>query len=233
LALTANLLYAAHRLKLPPSRVDGAATLYHFFSLAPGRAHPRGLPQAIGRGAMKKLHLATVWLGGCSGCHISFLDLDEWLTDLAGHVELVYSPLADAKEFPPDVDVALVEGAVANTDHLRLIRQVRERARLLLCFGDCALTGNVASLRNPLGAPTELLERVYMSGADRRAPLPPDTGGVVPQLLEQVLPVHAVVAVDAYLPGCPPPAERIHAILEPLLASELSQLAEHEVGEVG
>lgn len=65
---------------------------------------------------MNKLKLATVWLGGCSGCHMSFLDLDEWLIDLAAKVELVYSPIADIKEYPEGVDLVLVEGAVANED---------------------------------------------------------------------------------------------------------------------
>lgn len=33
------LLYVAHALKLPPSRVYGVATFYHFFTLKPGGAH--------------------------------------------------------------------------------------------------------------------------------------------------------------------------------------------------
>ena len=40
----------------------------------------------------RKPRLATVWLGGCSGCHMSFLDLDERLLDLAARVELCASP---------------------------------------------------------------------------------------------------------------------------------------------
>src|SRR5215475_4231384 len=59
-----------------------------------------------------RLRLATVWLGGCSGCHMSFLDLDEDLIELAGKIDLVYSPVIDVKEYPLDVDVCLVEGAV-------------------------------------------------------------------------------------------------------------------------
>ena len=40
---------------------------------------------------MGRLRLATVWLGGCAGCHMSFLDLDEFLIELAGKVDVVYS----------------------------------------------------------------------------------------------------------------------------------------------
>src|SRR5262249_36847919 len=96
-----------------------------------------------GEEALGRVRLATVWLGGCSGCHMSFLDLDEFLIDLAGMVDLVYSPLVDVKEFPRRVDVTLVEGAVANEENLEMIHRVRQRTRVLVSFGDCAVTGNV------------------------------------------------------------------------------------------
>ena len=70
---------------------------------------------------MARLRLATAWLGGCSGCHMSFLDMDEFLIDLAGKVDVVFSPFVDVKEYPEGVDVALVEGAVCNEDHLTLL----------------------------------------------------------------------------------------------------------------
>ena len=117
---------------------------------------------------MNRLRLATVWLGGCSGCHMSFLDLDEFLIDLAGKVDIVFSPFIDAKLYPEHVDAVLVEGAVANEEHLALIRRVRERTRTLISFGDCAVTGNVTALRNPLGSAEHVLKRVYRG--ERRSP---------------------------------------------------------------
>ena len=181
---------------------------------------------------MARLRFATVWLGGCSGCHMSFLDLDEWLIDLAAKVDVVFSPIADVKEFPEGVDVALVEGAVANQDHLETIRRVRERTGLLICFGDCAVTGNVTALRNPLGAAEPILQRVYVESADLRGEIPHEPG-IVPALLDRVRPVHAVVPVDVHLPGCPPPAARIRALLEQLLAGAPLQLAGREMIKFG
>ena len=104
--------------------------------------------------------LATAWLGGCSGCHMSFLDLDERLIDLAGMVDVCYTPIADIKEFPEHVDIVLVEGAVANEDHLREIQLIRRRSRILIAFGDCAMTGNVTALRN-LFSLDDVLNRAY------------------------------------------------------------------------
>jgi NAD-reducing hydrogenase small subunit len=165
---------------------------------------------------MDRLTLATVWLGGCSGCHMSFLDLDEWLFDLAARLRVVYSPLADVKAYPEGVDVALVEGAVASHEHLRLIRQVRARTTRLIAFGDCAVAGNVTALRNPLGDAKTILQQVYEAAADLARQAPKD-GEILPVLLDRVQPVHAVVPVDTFLPGCPPPADRIRTVLTQLL----------------
>jgi NAD-reducing hydrogenase small subunit len=159
---------------------------------------------------------------------MSFLDLDEWLLDLASQVDLVYSPLVDAKVYPAGVDVVLVEGAIANEEHLEMIHQVRARSRILISFGDCAVTGNVTAMRNPLGSTEPVLQRSYMEAADLYHQIPQEPG-IVPTLLPKVTPVHAVVPVDIYLPGCPPPADRIRAVLEPLLAGETPHLAGQQI----
>ena len=169
------------------------------------------------------MRLATTWLGGCSGCHMSFLDMDEWLIDLASMADIVYSPFQDVKQFPESVDVTLVEGAVANEDHLEQIERVRKRSRTVVSFGDCAVTGNVTSLRNPLGKAEPVLRRSYIELATLN-PCIPDEKGILPRLLDRVLPVHEVVKVDYYIPGCPPPAGRIRYVLEELIAGREPKL---------
>jgi NAD-reducing hydrogenase small subunit len=165
--------------------------------------------------------IATVWMGGCSGCHMSFLDLDERLFDLAERADVVFSPLADVKDFPPDVDLVLVEGAVTNEDNLELAYALRANSRIVVSFGDCAVTGNVTALRNALGEPTDLLQRVYVEQVDLLPVLPTE---VIPALLPRALPLHEVIPVDVYLPGCPPSADRIQravfAVLDSLAAGE-------------
>ncbi len=176
---------------------------------------------------MARPRVATVWLGGCSGCHMSFLDLDEWLCELAARADLVYSPLADVKEYPEGVDVCLVEGAVANEENQEMIIKVRQRTRFVVSFGDCAVTGNVTALRNPLGVALEVLRPVYVEQGNHNARIP-DVRPTVPVLLDRVVPVHAVVPVDFYLPGCPPPADRIRVVVEALLDGRTPQLDENQ-----
>ncbi len=172
-----------------------------------------------------KVRLATVWLGGCAGCHMSFLDLDEFLIELAAAVDVVYSPVADVKEYPADVDVCLIEGAVCNEDNLELLRKIRAQTRVLVSFGDCAVTGNVPAMRNQLGLSNadDVLQRAYIESAQDN-PRVPKADGIVPALLPRVLPVHEAVHVDCFLPGCPPPAERIKALVSQLLAGVAPKL---------
>jgi len=164
-----------------------------------------------------RARIATVWLGGCSGCHMSFLDMDERLLELAPRIDLVFSPIADAKVFPEDVLVTLVEGAVCNEEHLEMAARIRARSRLVVAFGDCAVTGNVSAIRNALGSALPVLQRAYHDLADVNPGIPA-APGIVPRLLDRVLPLHQVIQVDAFLPGCPPSADLIFAALQDVLA---------------
>ena len=154
---------------------------------------------------------------------MSLLDMDERLLELAGRMDLVYSPLMDIKTFPEQVDITLVEGAVANEDNARMLRLVRERTDILVAFGDCAVAGNVTALRNPLGSPLPVLHRSY--GSDRQQMPGLDVPGAeVPPLVTKVENLRALVAVDYYLPGCPPAADLIYFVLSELVAGRTLDL---------
>jgi NAD-reducing hydrogenase small subunit len=154
-----------------------------------------------------------MWLDGCSGCHMSLLDIDEAIVAIAEQADVVYGPLVDAHEIPADIDVAIVEGAVSSEDDLERIRAMRRNARILVALGDCAVTGNVPSMRNQFPVKA-IMERVYVDGSDVEKGVP--TQGV-PPLLKQVVPLNDAVKIDLHVPGCPPPARTILFVLKELL----------------
>jgi len=162
---------------------------------------------------MTRPRLATIWLDGCSGCHMSFLDIDERILELAGRADLVYSPLVDAKKYPDEVDIVLVEGSVSTDEDLEKLRLVRSRTKTLVSLGDCAVTGNVPAMRNPFG-PKAALEQSYVENTSGEGDVPTED---LPTLLETVRPLHEVVEVDVFVPGCPPPADAIWYVLTELL----------------
>jgi NAD-reducing hydrogenase small subunit len=169
---------------------------------------------------MKK-RLATVWLDGCSGCHMSFLDLDERLIELAEKVDLVYSPLVDIKEFPADVDIALIEGAVSSEEDLHKIQMIRKKTRTLVSLGDCSVTANVPGMRNPFGTKA-VYDRAYTENVTLNPGTPTQ---VIPPLLPYARPVHEVVNVDVFIPGCPPSADTIYYALSELLEGRQPELS--------
>jgi len=170
--------------------------------------------------------LATIWLDGCAGCHMSLLDLDEGILTVAQHADLVYGPLVDAQEFPEGVDVTLVEGAVSSQEDAARLRTVRARTRVLVALGDCSITGNVPSMRNTVPV-QQILKRVYIEGADS-SPVIPSVG--VPPLLPQARPLHEFVKVDLHLPGCPPNPKAIFTVVGELLQGRLTKPAEVKFG---
>ena len=172
---------------------------------------------------MSKKKIATVWLGGCSGCHMSLLDIDERILDVMKLADIVKSPVVDGKECPP-VDLCLVEGAVCATEHLEELFHLRKQAKLLVAFGDCAVNGNVPAMRNQVGLQAAL-EKAYKVSetGDNVGPIP--TVGVT-SLLEKVTPLHEHVKVDFWIPGCPPSADLIFYVLAELLHDRVPDLTQ-------
>lgn len=171
---------------------------------------------------MSKARVATVWMDGCSGCHMSFLDMDERLLEIAEKIDLVYSPLVDIKEFPASVDLTIVEGAVSSEEDLAKARLIRARTKVLVALGDCAVTSNVPAMRNQFGVES-VLARAYLENAQVRPHVPDQ---VVPRLLPHARPLHEFVTVDLFVPGCPPSADAIFSVVSDLLAGRAPVLGD-------
>ncbi len=167
-----------------------------------------------------KVRLATVWLDGCSGCHMSFLDIDQQIVAIAELVDIVYSPIVDTKKFPGAVDVTLIEGAVSTDEDEEKVHAIRLATKILVSFGDCAVTANVPAMRNQYKV-EEVLKRAYLENATLN-PQIPHVG--LPRLLKKARPIHEFVNVDLFLPGCPPPTDAIYFVLSELLEGRVPNL---------
>jgi len=169
---------------------------------------------------MSKVKVATTWLDACSGCHMSIIDMDERLLELAEVVDFVYTPLVDHKEFPEGVDVTIVTGAVGYDEDLEKLHKIRARTKLLVALGDCAVAGNVPTMRNPFKV-SDILEHSYIELATVNQEIP---GVSLPKMLPFVRPVHEIVHVDLFVQGCPPSADLIYYVLTELVAGRMPDL---------
>jgi NAD-reducing hydrogenase small subunit len=173
---------------------------------------------------MSKKKIATVWLGGCSGCHMSLLDIDERILEVAQLADIVKCPIVDGKEFP-EVDIALVEGAITSDEHLKEILHIRKQSKILISLGDCAIMTNVTGMRNYFNL-QEVLETSYVGSISN------DDAGEMPnhwallKLKDKVYPLQEIVEVDYSIPGCPPSADAIFYVLSELLNDRIPDLSE-------
>ena len=177
--------------------------------------------------APRKLKLATVSLAGCFGCHMSFLDIDERLFELIQHIEFDRSPLTDIKEVG-HCDIGMIEGGLCNSENVQVLREFRAHCKTLVAVGACAINGGLPAQRNhlDLGA---LLKDVYRSrpGMTEGSMIPNDPE--LPLPLNQVHPIHEVVHVDYFLPGCPPSADAFWTFLNDLMAGRTPLLGRDQM----
>ncbi len=189
----------------------------------PAKKSARKSAAAAAPPAPPRVRVATMWLSGCSGCHMSFLDLDERLVELVKLVDILHSPIVDTKDIP-EVDVGIVEGCVNNNEQEHELKKLRSRCKVLIALGDCAVTGNIPALRNQFQLRDVLLRAYEQTESTKISCLPNDP--VVPVLNPKARPLQEFVKVDFSIPGCPPDADTIWYALTELLAGRTPQWTE-------
>ena len=172
--------------------------------------------------AGRKLKVATTSLAGCFGCHMSFLDIDERLFTLLDQIEFDRSPLTDIKEVSADCDVGIIEGGLCNAENVHVLRDFRKNCKVLIAIGACAINGGLPAQRNHLPLATILEEIYHTSPGLANGMIPNDPE--LPLPLNKVHPIHEVVQVYYFIPGCPPSADAIWKVLTDLLAGREPEL---------
>lgn len=173
---------------------------------------------------MNKPKLSSDWLAACAGCHMSLLDIDEKIIDLLELADLRSTPITDLKE--PDstgVDVGILSGAVNLSTNEEVAVRMRDRSKILVALGDCAVFGGIVAQRNLCGLESALV-RAYIEteSTDDSGKIPSDPELGIPK---QVQALAEVVDVDIFIPGCPPDAETIFYALSELSQGQLPELS--------
>ncbi len=179
---------------------------------------------------MAKLKIATTSLAGCFGCHMSFLDIDERILQLVELIEFDRSPLTDIKHcgLNGPVDVGIIEGGVCNAENVHVLREFRKNCKVLVALGACAVNGGLPAQRNHLDL-RDILEEVYHTsiGLAEGSQIPNDPE--LPLPLNKVHPIHEVVKIDYFLPGCPPSGDAIWKFLTDLIAGRTPHLTHEQM----
>ncbi len=171
--------------------------------------------------AENKPKVATACMCGCSGCHMSFLDVDEFVKDLAELVEFQSSHvIMDVKEIEK-VDIGIMEGTITNDENVEVAKKMRENCDILVAWGDCACFGGIMTMRN-FEKVDKILEECYLEKSDEESVVPDDE--LIPTLTDKAKGLDEIIDVDVYIPGCPPSADVIRYGLEKLLEGEIPKL---------
>jgi len=184
----------------------------------------------------EKLKLGLYWAASCGGCEIAIVELREKILDLDAAADILFWPCAmDFKyrdvEVMSDgqIDVCLFNGAIRNSENEEMAHLLRQKSKVLVAFGSCAAEGCIPGLAN-LFDRQGLMERVYLETPSTDNPggiLPQTTFQVpegeilIPQLYNTVKTLGQVEDVDYTVPGCPPQAPQIWAVVEAILAGNL------------
>lgn len=169
----------------------------------------------------RKLKVATTSLAGCFGCHMSFLDIDERILDLLELVEFDRSPLTDIKECGP-CDIGIIEGGICNAENIHVLREFRKNCKVLIAIGACAVNGGLPAQRNHLDLRDCLQEVYHYSPGVVGGQVPSDPE--LPLPLDKVHPIHEIVRVDYFIPGCPPSGDAIWKFLTDLIEGRTPRL---------
>lgn len=186
--------------------------------------------------AKAKPALALYWAGACGGCEIAVLGIGAKILDVAATFDVVLWPcVMDFKvrdiERRPDqsIEVCLFNGCIRTSEQEYMAQLLRAKSKVLVAFGSCAHEGCIPGLAN-LHDKDEIFETAYFDSPstgnpDRVVPLTEtetEHGTLhLPTFYDTVRTLDQTVAVDYYLPGCPPEPERIWDALTAIISGQL------------
>jgi F420-non-reducing hydrogenase small subunit len=176
----------------------------------------------------EKIKVAFYWAASCGGCDVATLDIEEKILDVVTIADIVFWPMTmdfkseDVEEMEAgSIDVCLFNGAVRNAEHEEMAKLLREKAKVMVAFGSCACFGGIPGLGN-VANKEQIYKAVYDDTPSTVNPefVTPQTEVVnedgkltLPEFRDTVKTLDQVVAVDYYVPGCPPVTDQVNDVV--------------------
>ncbi|MBI5688876.1 MAG: oxidoreductase [Verrucomicrobia bacterium] len=185
---------------------------------------------------MSKPKVAFYWCASCGGCEETVVDLAEDILGVVEKVDIVLWPVAmDFKyrdlEALPDraITATLLNGAIRSSEQEEMAVLLRRKSQYLIAYGSCAHLGGIPGLANQFEREAilrfnyEEAPSVVNEARTRPQTVTEEEGRRphLPELRHVVRSLDQVVAVDYYLPGCPPTPNLTRAAFDALLSGRL------------
>jgi F420-non-reducing hydrogenase small subunit len=187
---------------------------------------------------MAKPKVAFYWAASCGGCEITVTELGMKLVEVGDLVDIVLWPCimdfkySDVEAMDDkEIDVCFFNGAIRTSENEHLAKLLRAKSKIMVAFGACSHLGGIPGLANDFDKES-ILARVFDTSPslDDSAGTRPEVSTkmpegeiILPSFYEQVKTLDQTIEVDYYLPGCPPVAEQVGAVLGVILEGKLPE----------
>ncbi len=186
----------------------------------------------------QKGKLAVYWAASCGGCDINTLGIDTKILDVAAAFDIIMWPCATdgkvrdiEKLSDGEIDLCLFNGGIRTSEQEYMARLLRQKSKVLVAFGSCAIEGCIPGLAN-MNNRQEIFDTVYKEGSATYPENPddlrpqhetemPEGTLYLPVFYDTLKTLAQTVEVDYYLPGCPPEPENIWKALTAVLEGTL------------
>jgi len=163
----------------------------------------------------QKLKLAIISLTSCEGCQFALLDLGQEFLDIIKNVDLAEFRLIEEKQLKNKYfDIALVEGNPITKKNLELLKEVRQKTKILITLGNCADMGGVPAIRN-YNKKFNPLKYVYQQNLE--------------DVSQRVEKIGNIIKPDYLLAGCPINAKEFVTLLYSLINKQLPEVLSRPV----
>lgn len=181
----------------------------------------------------QKPKFAMYWAASCGGCEIAVLNIGDKILAVDEAFDIAFWPCAadfkikDVEGYPDGyIDLCLFNGAIRTSENEEMAHLLRKKSKVLVAFGSCAHEGCIPALSN-LTTKEATLRAAYLdspSTDNPRGVLPqpvtqaPEGELHIPVFYDRVRALDQVVPVDYIMPGCPPEAHQIAAVMEAIIS---------------